>query len=128
VGCWSSSLSASSSPQASIISTSTMWLTKLDTWRKGWPLQDHGFTSWLLHRNQSPVYGPLPTASSAQLQYYCTSIAQHTTPPRSPFCMLYTMQYWQWQYRVKANAGSETPVTRGLANHHPTCFLPPWYL
>jgi len=28
--------------------------------------------------------------------YFCTTIAQYTTPPRLPMCMPYTIQYWQW--------------------------------
>ena len=36
----------------------------------------------------------LPPALPALLQYYSTSIAQDTTPPRPPLCMLYTIQYW----------------------------------
>jgi len=24
-------------------------------------------------------------------------------PPGTPFCMPYSIQYWEWQYRVKAN-------------------------
>jgi len=49
-----------------------------------------------------PVMPP-PPANPTVLQYYCTTIAQHTPPNRPPFCMPYTTQYWWWQYRVKAN-------------------------
>ena len=37
------------------------------------------------------------------LQKYCMTTAQYTTPPQPPLHMLYTIQYWQWQYRVKTN-------------------------
>ena len=69
----------------------------------------YGFTSRLLCTNQSSVYCPLPPALRALLQYYCTSMEQYTTPPRPTFCMAYTIQYWQWQYRVKANPRASSP-------------------
>jgi len=40
-----------------------------------------------------PVMPP-PPANPTVLQYYCTTIAQHTPPNRPPFCMPYTTQYW----------------------------------
>ena len=43
-----------------------------------------------------PIWGP------TRLQWYCTTVAQYTFPPRHPCCMPYTIQYWYWQYRVKA--------------------------
>jgi len=30
-------------------------------------------------------------------QYCCTTIGRYKTPLRSPLCMPYTIQYWQWQ-------------------------------
>jgi len=36
------------------------------------------------------------------VQYDCTTIAQYTTPHDHPLRMPYTIQYWRWQYRVKA--------------------------
>jgi len=62
------------------------------------------FTSRLLCTNQSSLYRALSPAPPALLQYYCTSICAITTPPRPPFCMAYSIQYWQLQYRVKAKA------------------------
>jgi len=39
---------------------------------------------------------PPPTCIARTMQCYCTSIPQYTTPPRPPpFCMPYTIQYWQ---------------------------------
>jgi len=32
---------------------------------------------------------------------HCTTNAQYETPHPTPLCMSYTIQYWQWQYRVK---------------------------
>ena len=46
---------------------------------------------------------PLPPTQPTLLQYYCTTIAQYTLSHRPPFCMPCTIQYWRWQYRVKAN-------------------------
>jgi len=37
---------------------------------------------------------PRPPALATLLHYYCTAIAQYTTPLRPPFCMLYNIQYW----------------------------------
>jgi len=37
------------------------------------------------------------------LHSYCVTIAQYTTSLRPPLCVLYTIQYWSWQYCVKAN-------------------------
>jgi len=51
------------------------------------------FTLKLLFGSQSSFYLPRPPALPALLQYYCTSIAQETTPPCPPLCMLYTIQY-----------------------------------
>jgi len=43
---------------------------------------------------------PPSSALLTLLQYYCTTNAQYTTPTWPPLCMQYTIQYWQWQYRV----------------------------
>jgi len=42
------------------------------------------FTSRLLCTNQSSFYRPVLPALPALQQYYCTSIAHYTTPPRPP--------------------------------------------
>jgi len=44
--------------------------------------------------NQFVFHCPLPPALPTPWQYYCTSIAHFTTPPRPLFCMPYTIQYW----------------------------------
>ena len=50
-----------------------------------------------------PFIAPPTSATPTLLQYYCTTITQYT-PPHRPSCfMTYTIQYWQRQYRVKAN-------------------------
>jgi len=46
---------------------------------------------------------PPPLAKPTLLQYYCTTIAQYAPRHRPSFSMPYTIQYWRWQYRVKAN-------------------------
>jgi len=51
------------------------------------------------------VVSTSPLAMPTLLQYFCTTIAQYTTPSRPPFCMPYAIQYWSWQYRVKAKLG-----------------------
>jgi len=43
-----------------------------------------------------------PLALPIIVFYYCTTLAQCTTPHDYPLSMPYTIQYWQWQYRVKA--------------------------
>jgi len=54
----------------------------------------YSFSLGLLCTNQPSCYCPHPPALPALLQYYCTTIAQCTTPPRLPCCMPYTIQYW----------------------------------
>ena len=82
------------------------------------------YTVRLLCTNLSFVYCPLPFASPALLQYYCTTIPQYTTPPRPTFCITYTIQYWQWQYRVKAKLPLITPDARCV--HCKTTGLVAW--
>jgi len=43
---------------------------------------------------------PPPSALLTLLQYYCTTNTQYTTPTRPLLGMQYSIQYWQWQYRV----------------------------
>jgi len=45
---------------------------------------------------------PPPSTLLTLLQYHCTINAQYATPHPTPLCMPYTIQYWQWQYCVKA--------------------------
>jgi len=61
------------------------------------------FTPMRLCTIQASVYCPLPPASPALLQWCCTSIALCTTPPDSRVVCYTPLQYWRWQYRVKAN-------------------------
>jgi len=55
----------------------------------------YSFTSSRLCTSQSSFHSSGPPALPALLQYYCTSIAQYTTPPCLSLCMPYTIQYWQ---------------------------------
>jgi len=61
------------------------------------------FTPKLSCTSQSSCYCPLHQHCSR----YCNTFARLTRnirpPARPPLCMPYTIQYWQWQYRVKAN-------------------------
>jgi len=69
---------------------------------------------------------PPPSALLTLLQYKCTTNAQYTTPTRPPLCTPYTIQYWQWQYRVKANTQSTNSVVRLHQTHavsHTICGL-----
>ena len=59
------------------------------------------FTFELYCGSQLSFYCSPPPAKPTLLQYYCTTIAQETTPPRSPFSKPYTVQCWSWQYSVK---------------------------
>jgi len=65
------------------------------------------FVSRLLCTNQPFFHFPRLPALFTLVQYCCTIIGQHTTP--LPTSRLYAThhtinnQYWQWQYRVKAN-------------------------
>jgi len=66
------------------------------------PLQD-SFASKLNCGSQSSFYCPPPLVKPTLLQYYCTTIAQYTRSYLHPLCMPYTIPYWWWQDRVKAN-------------------------
>jgi len=55
----------------------------------------YSFTSRRLCTNQSSFQSPRPLALHTLLQYAYTIIGQYTTPLRPPFCIPYTMQYWQ---------------------------------
>jgi len=63
----------------------------------------YSFTLRHLCTNQPSLYCIPPLALPTIVQYYCTAIGQHTTPHGHPLRVSYTIQYWQWQYRVKAN-------------------------
>jgi len=60
------------------------------------------FASKLYHGSPSSLYASTPLAKPALLLYYRTTIGQYTPSCRAPFCMPWTIQYWWWQYRVKA--------------------------
>jgi len=62
------------------------------------------FTTRLMRTNQSSVYCLPPPALPTLLHDYFTTIAQYTIPLRPASCMPYTIQYWSWQYRVKAKS------------------------
>jgi len=62
----------------------------------------YSFTTRLLCTNQSSFYRPRPPAFPTRLQYDRTHIAQYTPPPTPLLRLLFTIQHWQWQYRVKA--------------------------
>jgi len=68
----------------------------------------YSFTSSRLCTSQSSFHSSGPPALPTLLQYYCTAIGQYTTPLRPPFGISYTIQYWRWQYRVKAKTPRET--------------------
>jgi len=81
------------------------------TCRRRWGLQDTGgevslytilfhFKAVLWSLSSFDCH-PRP-ATPTVLQYYCTPIAQYTPRHRPSLCMLYTIQYCVWQYRVKA--------------------------
>jgi len=59
---------------------------------------------------------PPPSALLTLLQYYCTTIAQYTTPTRPPLCLQYTIQHWQWQYRVKAKLSEVSRIIYASKN------------
>jgi len=60
------------------------------------------FTLRIVCTNQSSLYCLPPLALPIIVLYYCTTVAQYTTPRDHPLRMPYTIQCWQWQYRVKA--------------------------
>jgi len=76
-------------------------------WRvqTGFAFTRYCFASKLYCGSQSSFYCPSPLVKPTLLQYYCTTIAQYTPSHRHPFCMPCTIQYWLWQYRVKAKDG-----------------------
>ena len=71
---------------------------------KYWRLQDIVELQSFIGGGHHPCILP-PLAKPTLLQYYCTAIAQQTTPPRPPFRKPYPIHYWSRQYRVKANVG-----------------------
>jgi len=82
----------------------------------------HASTSSRLGTNQSFFHSSRPPALATLLQYYCTTVGQYMTPPRPPVCMLYTVQYWLYQYRVKAKRHGDPgppPVSRQLPSGSP---------
>jgi len=66
-----------------------------------WPLQDI-VVLWGSCARINPLWLLPPHPHCPHLQCYRTTIARYRTPHRPCFCMPYTMQYWSWQYRVKA--------------------------
>jgi len=66
--------------------------------------------------SQSSCYAS-PHLQPILLEYSCTTIAQHTPPHRPLLCMPYTIQYWWWQYRVKANTCASIPFTYNHVSH-----------
>ena len=60
-------------------------------------------TSKLVCTSPSSFDYPRPPTMPTLLQCYCNPIAKHTTLPRPSLCVPYTIQYCEWQYRVKAN-------------------------
>jgi len=70
-----------------------------------WFLQDTGLLLYVCARINRPFFLP----ARLHCPHCCNTIARplgNTQPPtRIPLCMPYTIQYWQWQYRVKANLG-----------------------
>jgi len=69
-----------------------------------WPLQDIRLLPSFLALVNHPVIAPLHLHCS----HDCNTIARlmrNIRPPTRPFlCMPYNIQYWRWQYRVKAKA------------------------
>jgi len=62
----------------------------------------YSFTSKLLSTNQSTFYCPAHLHRPHDCNTLLDYCAIYDPPPRLPFCMPYTIQYWQYQYRVKA--------------------------
>jgi len=65
-----------------------------------WPLQEIRSLQSFLALVHHPSIAPPPPANPTLLHHYCTTIAQCTPPHRPTLFMSYTIQYWQWQYRV----------------------------
>jgi len=85
-----------------------IFLTRRRTRRRAAPSLDLAFTRYsftlrLLCTNQSSLYCLPPLALPTIVQYYCTYIAQHTTPPRPPLAYAIHCTILAMQYRVKAN-------------------------
>ena len=54
--------------------------------------------------HESILFIPPPPVLPTLLHGYCTTTTQHTTAIRPRLCMSYTIEYWSWQYRVKAKS------------------------
>jgi len=81
---------------------------KTYTRRRAAPSSDLAFTRYsftlrFLCTNQSSLYCLPPLALPTIVQYYCTCIAQHTTPPRPPLAYAIHCTVLAMQSRVKAN-------------------------
>jgi len=64
----------------------------------------HGFCTRVNH----PIIGP-PTCIARSIAILVhVHCAIYDAPP-TPLCMSHTIQYWQWQYRVKANVCPSPP-------------------
>jgi len=68
-----------------------------------WPLPNILSRLGFCARINHPFTPPPPSALHIRLHYSCNTIAQYSTPPAPPpGCMPYTIEYYAWQYRVKA--------------------------
>jgi len=86
-----------------------------------WPLQENGSLQGFCARVNHPNIAPPPRpALPTPLQYYCTSIAQYTTPPPDPSCMCRT------PYNIDDGNIVLRP-TAGAANTSSKGFALTWY-
>jgi len=69
-----------------------------------WPLQDILLRIGAFVHDSIILILPPPPASPTWLQYYWNTIAQYLNLFRPTVFTPSTMQYWAWQYRVKAKS------------------------
>jgi len=77
-----------------------------------WPLHDILSRLGFCARTNPPVFCPFPTCIAHTIEILLQYCCARNDPLRMLVCMPYTIQYWYWQYRVKANAkyAIRTPV------------------
>jgi len=81
-------------------------LAWLITQHRNWPLQDIHLVRGLCTRIDTITRKHLLRLDTPLAPFITHVIAQYSAPPRPSCIAIHAIQYWQWQYRVKANIAS----------------------
>jgi len=71
-----------------------------------WPKQDLVLFLGLCARINTILCAPTLCLGTPPHPVIAQTIAQYSVPPRPPVIAIYSTQYWQWQYRAKAEPRS----------------------